>query len=117
MPQPLLPEEPDWLDEFRDLANRELGDPTDGASCEQVHPIVEQWYRRTLEQEPPASRDAVMQAMACLSTEILGSAPEELVGPILEHVNEDDLATWVEFVLMMGRAFEASLRDGDLDDL
>ncbi len=34
------PEEPEWLDEFRDLANREL---EAGSSCEQVHPIVERW--------------------------------------------------------------------------
>jgi hypothetical protein len=109
-----LPDEPDWLDEFRDLANREL---EDGSACEQVHPIVERWYRDTLDSEPPESRDAVLQAMACLSTEILMHAPEDLTESILEHVDEDTLAGWIEYVLMVGRAFERSLSRGELDDL
>ena len=67
-----MPQEPDWLDEFEDLANRELGE---GSSCEQVHPIVERWYHEAMQPEPPASRDSVLQAMACLATEILYDAP------------------------------------------
>ena len=108
------PQEPDWLDEFRDLANRELGE---GSSCEQIHPIVERWYRGLAETEPPASRDSVLQAMACLSTEILYDSPENVREEILKHVDEDTLAGWIEYVIMIGRAFEAGLRSGDLDDL
>ncbi len=108
------PHEPDWLDDFEDLANREL---PDGSSCEQVHPIVERWYRQLMQREPPASRDSVLQAMACLSTEILYDSPEDIRSEILKHVDEDSLARWIEYVLMIGRSFELALRNGDLDDL
>ncbi|MBE2267348.1 MAG: hypothetical protein IAE80_03890 [Anaerolinea sp.] len=108
------PNEPDWLDEFEDLANREL---SEGSSCEQVHPIVERWYRDLLQTEPPESRDSIMQAMACLSTEILYDLPQDMLDEVLKHVDEDILAGWVEYVLMIGRAFERGLKNGDLDDL
>jgi hypothetical protein len=111
---PTSPNDPKWLDEFEELANEELGD---GSACEQVHPIVENWYSKLLEGEPPTSRDSVIQAMACLATEILYDSPEDLVEAITEHVSEDELATFIEYVLMVGRAFEISLRSGDLDDL
>jgi len=111
---PRHPNEPEWLDEFRELANREL---PEGSSCEQVHPIVERWYRQMLEREPPAGSDSIDQAMACLATEILNEAPDELIDALAEHIDEDLIADWVVFTLMVGRAFEASLRDGGLDDL
>jgi len=112
--EPLSQNEPDWLDEFRELANRELAE---GSSCEQVHPVVERWYRNLMQNEPPPSRDSVLQAMACLSTEILYDAPDDVLDAVLEHVDEEALAGWIEYVLMVGRAFEISLRNGDLDDL
>lgn len=108
------PKEPDWLDEFQDLANREL---PEGSACEQVHPIVERWYHQLMRHEPPDSRDSVLQAMSCLSTEILSDAPGDVLDEVLKHVDEEALASWVEYVLMIGRAFEASLRAGELDDL
>jgi hypothetical protein len=108
------PNEPDWLDEFQDLANRELAE---GSSCEQIHPIVERWYRRLMHQEPPAARDSVLQATACLATEILYDAPDDLLEEVLKHVDEESLANWIETVLTVGRAFEIALRRGDLDDL
>lgn len=107
-------DDPEWLDEFQELADQQLGD---GSSCEQVHPIVERWYEKTMQSEPPESRDAVMQAMACLTTEILYNTPDNVLEAVLEHVSEDELAGWIEFVLMVGRAFESSLRSGELDDL
>jgi hypothetical protein len=103
-----------WLDEFEDLANRQL---EEGSSCEQVHPVVEKWYSELLEGEPPQSRDSVLQAMACLSSEILFDLPEELLSKLLEHIDEDDLTGFIEYVLLVGRAFEIALRSGDLDDL
>ncbi len=106
--------QPNWLDEFEEMANRELGD---GSACEQVHPIVEKWYNELLEGEPPASRDSVIQAMSCLSTEILYDSPEDVLEAVLKHVNEDDLAGFIEYVLMVGRAFEIALQKGELDDL
>ncbi|MBZ0280048.1 MAG: hypothetical protein K8L97_04860 [Anaerolineae bacterium] len=108
------PNDPKWLDEFEDLANRQL---EDGSSCEQVHPVVESWFNKILEGEPPPSRPSIMQAMACLSTEVLHSAPEELVESLMEVMDEDDLVVWVEHILLIGRAFEIGLRSGDLDDL
>jgi hypothetical protein len=107
-------DDPEWLDEFQELADQQLGD---GSSCEQVHPIIERWYDNLMQNDPPESRDAVMQAMACLSTEILYNTPDNVLEAVLEHVSEDELASWIEFVLMVGRAFEVSLRSGDLDDL
>lgn len=108
------PNDPNWLDEFEDLANRELDA---GSSCPQVHPIIEQWYENLMEAELPPSRDSVLQAMACLSTEIMFDAPEDVLDEVLKHVDEESLAGWIEYVLMIGRAFEAALRDGGLDDL
>lgn len=107
-------EDPKWLDEFEDLANRELDE---GSSCEQIHPIVERWFQRLIEGEPPQSRDSVMQAMACLSTEVLYSTPDDLIESLTERMSEDDLATWIEHILLIGRAFESALRNGELDDL
>jgi hypothetical protein len=106
--------EPDWLHEFQEMANRELGE---GSACDQVHPVIEKWYQQLMQKEPPESRDAVMQAMSCLSTEILYNSPQDVLDAVLEHVNEDTLATWIEYVLMIGRAFEISLSKGELDDL
>lgn len=113
------PENPDgngpgWLDEFEDMANNEL---TEGSACEQVHPIVEKWYSGLLEGDPPASRDAVLQAMACLSTEILYDTPEDVLNGLMDHFSEEELAGMIEYILMVGRAFEISLRGGELDDL
>jgi hypothetical protein len=108
------PKDPDWLNEFEELANREL---KAGSSCEQVHPVVERWYHQILEVEPPASRDSVLQAMACLSTEIMHDAPDEISSALLEVLDEDALAGFIEYVLMVGRAFEISLQKGELDDL
>ena len=106
--------DPRWLDEFEDLANKEL---EEGSSCDQVHPIVERWFYKLMEGEPPASRPSVMQAMSCLSTEILHNSPEDIMQKITERVDEDNLALWVEHILLVGRAFEIALRSGDLDDL
>ncbi|MBW4439020.1 MAG: hypothetical protein KME04_17920 [Pleurocapsa minor GSE-CHR-MK-17-07R] len=114
---PLPPENssdgPDWLDEFRDLANRQL---EDGSSCEQVHPIVARWFEKLMQRDPPESRDSVLQAMSCLATEIIASAPEDMIDQVDEE-EEDALAGFIEYVLMIGRAFEISLRSGELDDL
>jgi hypothetical protein len=106
--------DPRWLDEFEDLANSQLDD---GSSCEQVHPIVEKWFNKLIQGEPPVSRDSVMQAMACLATEILNNSPEYLVEPIADEVGEDELAVWIEQILLIGRAFEIALRSGEFDDL
>lgn len=108
------PKDPRWLDEFQELANRQL---EGGSSCDQVHPIVERWFQKLMEGEPPASRPSVMQAMACLSTEVLFNWPDGLVDDMLQHMSEDDLALWIEHILMIGRAFEIALQKGDLDDL
>jgi len=107
-------DDPQWLDEFEELANRQLDD---GSSCDQIHPIVERWFDKTMQGEPPPSRPSVAQAMACLSTEILNNSPDGLVDNLLQHMDEDELTTWVEHVLLIGRAFEISLFRGDFDDL
>ncbi|MFN8530946.1 MAG: hypothetical protein U0670_20265 [Anaerolineae bacterium] len=115
-PEDLSPQEPNWLGEFEELANQELDE---GSSCEQVHPIVKRWYDTLIDGEPPAvyDRDSVQQAMACLTTEILNTLPDTMYDMLAEIFDEDDIATWTEFVLTVGRSFERSLQKGDLDDL
>lgn len=108
--------EPDWLHEFEELANREL---EHGSSCEQVHPIVLEWYEKLLDGDPPSlhDRDSVVQATACLTTEIINTIPDEMYDKLTTAFDEDEMAGWIEYVLMIGRAFERSLHDGELDDL
>ena len=36
---------------------------------------------------------------------------------LVELMDEDELVGWIEYVLMVGRAFEISLRKGEFDDL
>jgi hypothetical protein len=105
---------PNWLDEFEELANDQLGA---GSACEQVHPIIQRWYEALGDTQPPASRDSVLQAMACLSTEIMNDTPDQILDEILDVIDEDALAGFIEYVLMVGRAFESALRAGELDDL
>ncbi len=105
---------PDWLTPFEDMADQQLGH---GSSCEQVHPIVERWFAKLMEGNPPAARDSVTQATSCLATEVMFSSPDYLIESMLEHASEDEVAMWIEQILLVGRAFEISLRNGDLDDL
>lgn len=105
---------PAWLSEFEELANRELGS---GSACEQVHPHVAEWYDRAHNAGPLESRDSIQQAMACLSTEVLNAIPDDFFEDLMEIVDEDTLAAWIEYVLFIGRAFEKSLSSGEFDDL
>lgn len=118
---PPQPEDPKWMDEIQDLAEEILGSPDNGSACEQVHPIIARWYDGQLEKmddEPLEDRSAVWQAVSCLATEILLDAEsDESLEPLFTSVDEDTLGMWVEYILMVGRSMEASLRDGDLDDL
>ncbi len=105
----------EWLDEFEELANEEL---SEGSACAQVHPIMERWLDELLENDPPDSRDAVWQAMSCLTTEILFKlTPDNILEVLEEHFEEDEIATWLESVVLIGRAFQKSLDNGELDDL
>lgn len=105
---------PAWLDPFERLANEQLGQ---GSSCAQVHPIVERWFRALMAGEPPDDRESIAQATACLATEVFNSLPDELIQPLLAEVDADDVVQWIEQILLVGRAFEAALRSGKLDDL
>jgi hypothetical protein len=109
--------EPEWLNDIEDYADSQLANLDDGAACEQVHPFVERWYKKLMDEEPPASRDAVLQAMACLSSELMNSIPEDIFASLMEVLDEDEIAGWIEYVLMVGRAFEVSLKKGEFDDL
>jgi hypothetical protein len=105
--------DPEWLQQIEDLANEQLGT---GSSCEQVHPIIARWFDQLVESEPPESRDSVVQAISCLATEILYSSPDNVL-EVLDQADEDDVALWIEQIVLIGRAFEIALRKGDLDDL
>jgi len=105
---------PAWLHDIEELANREL---KDGSSCEQVHPHVARWYEQAHANGPLESRDSILQAMACLSTEVLNSAPDEVL-ELLDAESEELLLGWIEYVLFIGRAFEYALKHGgEFDDL
>lgn len=114
-------EDPKWMDEIQELANKMLGVPENGSACEQVHPLIARWYDDTLmkmDEEPLEDRPAVWQAVSCLATEIMLDAEfDESLEPLFEMIDEDMLGMWIEQILLIGRAMEASLRDGDLDDL
>ena len=115
------PEDPKWLDEIQDLANQVLGSPENGSACEQVHPLIAKWYDDTLDEmetESVEDRPAVWQAMSCLATEIMLDAEvDDSLESLFETVDEDMLGMWIEHILLVGRRMEASLRDGELDDL
>ncbi|GAB4575438.1 MAG: hypothetical protein Kow0077_26910 [Anaerolineae bacterium] len=105
----------EWLDEFEELANLQL---TEGTACTQVHPIVERWLESLLAGDPPESRDSVWQAMSCLTTEVLYKlTPETILDALENQVDEEEVAMWLESVLLVGRAFQMALDRGDLDDL
>ncbi len=107
--------DPEWLEEFQTLANEQLGH---GPACDQVHPIIEEWLDELFESDPPQSRDAVWQAMACLTSEVLvRTTPDNVFDALTEHCDENEVADWVEALLMVGRAFQIALDNGRLDDL
>lgn len=105
----------EWLDEFQELANELLNQ---GSAHDQIHPIVAKWYDEIMADDPPQSRDAVWQAMHCLTTEVLNDMPEPLAAAL---TSPDDLAEalndWIIEVLLVGRAMQIALDSGRLDDL
>lgn len=106
---------PKWLEEFEDLANERL---ESGSSCHQVHPIVEAWYNRLMQKAPPTSRDSVIQAISCLSTELITDMPENIFEALFNtDIDYEDIAAWIQEILIIGRAFQIALDNGDLDDL
>lgn len=107
-------ETPDWLNPYEEMANEQLGH---GSSCEQVHPIVAEWFTKLMAGDPPQSRDSIVQAVSCLATEVLFSSPDNLIEPLLQNATEDEIAVWIEQILLIGRAFEIALHNGELDDL
>lgn len=107
-------QKPDWLEEFEDLANEQL---TDGSACDQVHPIVANWYAEVMAGDPPESRDSVWQALQCLTTEVMGDIPHVVAEALAERNADDELADWVTEILLIGRAFQIALDTGRLDDL
>jgi hypothetical protein len=110
------PKKLQWLDEFEHLANEVLGEQ-DTSACDQIHPLVRDWYDETINDDFPPSRDAVMQAMACLTTEIMADIPENIFQVLSSSLDEEEVAVWLFEVLMLGRGFEQSLNSGRLDDL
>ncbi|MEZ4671767.1 MAG: hypothetical protein R3E39_28010 [Anaerolineae bacterium] len=66
------PDDPRWLDEFEELANRQL---EDGSSCDQVHPIIERWFANLMQGEPPTSRASIQQAMSPFQPRFLNLLP------------------------------------------
>ncbi len=108
-------QDPEWLEEFQTLADQQLGE---GSACAQIHPIIEQWLEELLEGDPPHSRESVWQAMACLTTEVFYKVtPDNILDVMQEHFDEEEVSTWLESVLLIGRAFQMALDSGRLDDL
>lgn len=105
-----------WMDEIEQFADQVLGDQST-SSCDQVHPIVKQWYENFMQGEPPDSRASVIQAMSCLATEMVNDMPEVIFQAIEDHLDEDEVALWIQEIVLIGRAFERALHNGELDDL
>ncbi len=120
-PNPSNSEDPQWLDDIQDLANQVLGSPDNGSACDQVHPVIARWYdgiQAQMEDEPLEDRPSVWQAVSCLATEIMRDAEaDDSLAVLFDVVDEDMLGMWVEYILLVGRAMETSLNNGDLDDL
>ncbi|MGV2438004.1 MAG UNVERIFIED_CONTAM: hypothetical protein LVT10_26565 [Anaerolineae bacterium] len=113
-----LPDDPDWMETLDDYANDQLSDLEMDTSCDQIHPIIANWYRETLEQAPPPASSAVWQAVACLTTEIIqGMQEDEELAGVMNEESIAPLALWIEDIITLGRAFEIALRTGRLDDL
>lgn len=109
---------PEWLDDIETFANDQLGEIEDGAACKQIHPIMERWYERLMDGEPPESRDSVLQAIACLSTEVFLDMPDNLFEAVMSADDEQmEIIYWIQEILTIGRAFQMSLDKGELDDL
>jgi hypothetical protein len=106
--------DPNWLDEFEQMADDKLGE---GSACEQVHPIVERWLNEWLDSDITAPRSSVMQALACLATEIINNAPESIMEALENHCEEDEVYDWIQAILITGQAFQTALNEGRLDDL
>ena len=106
----------EWLEEFERLAD-EILSKQENSACDQIHPIVKDWYEEAMSGDLPESRDAVMQALACLTAEIMIDMPERLFQVLSDAVDEDEVAVWLHEILMIGRAFERALSSGRLDDL
>jgi hypothetical protein len=107
-------QKPDWLEEFEELANAQLND---GSACDQVHPIVANWYAEVMTGDPPESRDSVWQALQCLTTEVMGDIPQVVAEALAERNVDEEMADWVTELLLVGRAFQIALDSGRLDDL
>ena len=106
----------EWLEEFERMAEEVLS-KQETSACDQIHPIVKDWYEEVMTSDAPDSRDAVVQAMSCLSAEVMIDMPERLFHVLSEAVDEEEVAVWLHEILMVGRAFERALNDGRLDDL
>lgn len=106
-----------WLDEFETLANAELAELSEGSACQQIHPIIETWHQEWLNSEIEEPRDSVTQAVACLATEMLGTAPDTILNALIEYGNEEEVYQWIQSILITGQAFQSALDSGRLDDL
>ena len=105
----------EWLEEFQLLANDQL---IEGSACDQVHPLIEDWLDELLDGGPPDSRDSVWQATSCLTSEIMYKmTPENILEKLQQDFSEDEVATWLESIVLIGRAFQMALDNGRLDDL
>ena len=55
--------------------------------------------------------------MACLTTEVIDKVTPDSIYDLLQTCDEDEVAGWVENLLLIGRAFQLALDTGRLDDL
>ncbi len=106
----------EWLEEFERLAEEVLSQQETSA-YDQIYPIVKTWYEETLNTDFPASREAVIEAVACLTSEVFADMPDSIFDALVDSADEEEVAIWLFEVLMLGRAFEQALRNGRLDDL
>lgn len=117
-PEDANADDPQWMRDLQDMAERKLGELGEYSSCEQVHPVIARWYDQELAKDPPPARDAIWQAISCLASEmVLDAEGDDELKPLTKSIDEDLLYEWVEHILTVGRALQIAIDKGELDDL
>lgn len=103
-----------WLEEYERLAEAILGDQ-DTRTSKDIHPIVKAWYEETLNTDAfVPSTQLTLQALACLTTEVMTDMPDNIFHQLFFQVEEEEIIRWVQEILILGRTFEHALKTGQL---
>ena len=106
----------DWLTGFNDLANKRLNEQPEVRS---LFPTIEEWFSSQHSNSVETIDSPIQKAVACLSTEVIFSMPDELreLFDFRHAQDEEKLVEWIQRILNIGRAFQESLDWGEFSDL